>query len=144
MTVALNDPPYDVEAAFAALSPEVALALRSVRTQILRTAQELEGVGPIHETLKWGEPAYLTQSPKSGTTLRLGQVGGSAAIFVPCSTTIIEDARAIFGDVSDLSGKRGLILGGDGQMLDHVIRAALTYHSRKRVSGATRGGPDRR
>jgi hypothetical protein len=30
------------------------------------------GVGALHETLKWGQPAYLTPETRSGTTLRLG------------------------------------------------------------------------
>jgi hypothetical protein len=110
----------------------VAIALREARTMILHAAEVAEGVGALTETLKWGEPAYLTEAPKTGTTLRLGQIGGRAAIMVPCSTTIIEDARAMFGDVPELSGKRGVILGGERQIVDYVIDAALTYHSRKR------------
>jgi hypothetical protein len=125
-------PPPEIAAVFDSLPPDIAYVLRAVRLDILNAAGTTAGVGQLIETLKWGEPAYLTEAPKTSTTLRLGRIGGQAAVMVPCSTTIIEDARAIFGDVLELSGKRGLILGGDAQMLAHVIHAALTYHMRKR------------
>ena len=129
---AKDDTPIEIVTAFGALPSDIAAILRSARQRIFEAAAGLADVGPLTETLKWGEPAYLAERPKTGTTIRLGQIGGRAAVMVPCSTTIIEDARAIFGDVPELSGKRGLILGGDTQMLDHIIHAALTYHSRKR------------
>lgn len=124
--------PAEIVNVFDALPPNVAHILRDARLAIIRAAQTTPGVGQLTETLKWGEPAYLTVAPKSGTILRLGQIGGRAAIMVPCSTTIIEDARGLFGDVPDLSGTRGLILGGDTQLRDHVIHAGLTYYIRKR------------
>ena len=117
---------------FDAMPVDVAQLLRDARLKIFRISGEAEGIGPLTETLKWGEPAYLTEAPKTGTTLRLGQIGGRAAVMVPCSTTIIEDARAVFGEQPEFSGKRGLILGGERQVFDYVINAALTYHIRKR------------
>ncbi|SFR55035.1 hypothetical protein [Litoreibacter janthinus] len=123
--------PTEVSNVFDALPPETAEVLRATRLKILTQAAAADGVGPLTETLKWGEPAYLTNAPKTGTTIRLGQIGGAPAMMVPCSTTIIEDARAIFGDLPDLSGKRGLILGGASEVLYYVIDAALCYHLRK-------------
>ena len=124
--------PKEVTKAFEAMPLGIADVLREARLDILRAAKTTEGVGPLIETLKWGEPAYLTEAPKTGTTLRLSQIRGRAAVMVPCSTTIIEDARAIFGDLAELSGKRGLILGGDRQVFDYIVDAALSYHIRKR------------
>ena len=51
----------------AAVRPKL-LALRKL---IFETAEATEGVGPVTETLKWGEPAYLTEASKSGTTVRI-------------------------------------------------------------------------
>jgi len=45
--------------------------LMILRKLILETAAGLEGVGEIEETLKWGEPAYLTSRSKTGSTIRL-------------------------------------------------------------------------
>jgi len=43
----------------------------TIRTAILSAAADTPHVGPITETLKWGQPAWLTQASKSGTTIRV-------------------------------------------------------------------------
>ena len=131
--LASNDIPDAIFQVFASMPADVATTLRAARLDILRAAAASDEVGQLDETLKWGEPAYLTCAPKTGTTLRLGLIGGQAAVMVPCSTTIIDDARAIFGPLPELSGKRGLVLGGQRQVFDYVADAALHYHLHKRV-----------
>ena len=42
-----------------------------LRQLILETAAITEGVGQLEETLKWGEPSYLTPTTKSGSTVRI-------------------------------------------------------------------------
>ena len=39
-----------------------------LRRLILEAASELEDIGEIEETLKWGEPSYIT---KPGSTIRI-------------------------------------------------------------------------
>lgn len=34
-------------------------------------AAAAEGVGVLEESLRWGEPAYLTSESRSGTTVRI-------------------------------------------------------------------------
>ena len=52
-----------------------------LRQRIFAVA-EAEGVGSLDETLKWGEPAYLTR-PRRGTTIRLGSNSSDhAALYV--------------------------------------------------------------
>ena len=43
-------------------------ALLELRALILEVALETEAVGRLEETLKWGQPSYLTPATKSGTT----------------------------------------------------------------------------
>ena len=62
----------DVQQAFHEFPPEIRTKLLALRKLILDTAASIEGVGPIEETLKWGQPAYLTSQSKSGSTIRLG------------------------------------------------------------------------
>ncbi|SDW21911.1 hypothetical protein [Litoreibacter albidus] len=131
--LASNDIPDAIFQVFASMPADVATTLRAARLDILRAAAASNEVGQLDETMKWGEPAYLTCAPKTGTTLRLGLIGGQAAVMVPCSTAIIDDARAIFGPLPELSGKRGLVLGGQRQVFNYVVDAALHYHLRKRV-----------
>lgn len=40
-----------------------------LRQLILETGAEIEGLGRLEETLKWGEASYIT---KGGSTIRLG------------------------------------------------------------------------
>ena len=42
--------------------------LMFLRHLVLETASETEGVNKLEETLKWGEPSYLT---KNGSTIRM-------------------------------------------------------------------------
>ena len=42
-----------------------------LRQLLLDTAKETEGVGEIEETLKWNEPSYVTNNPKTGSTIRI-------------------------------------------------------------------------
>ncbi len=46
--------------------------LLKLRALIFETAAQTRGVGQLNETLKWGQPAYLTPVSKSGSTIRLG------------------------------------------------------------------------
>ena len=44
--------------------------MRALRSLLVEVAEDL-CVGPLTETLKWGEPAYLTEVTKAGTTVRI-------------------------------------------------------------------------
>jgi hypothetical protein len=130
--------PEAVAKAFERYPEPVRLRLLQVRDLIFAVAAETEGVGPLTETLKWGEPAYLTETSRSGTTIRLG-VSRSApdqcAVFVNCQTTLIDTFRAHFADDFVFEGQRALIITAQGPLrrepLALCLRAALTYHRQK-------------
>lgn len=129
--------PADVAAALERYPPPVRARLLELRDLVFAVASETDGVGPLTETLKWGEPAYLTAASGSGTTIRLGvskQAPGAAAVFVNCRTTLIEDFRERFGESLAFEGSRAVIVPLDGalpQPLAFCLRAALLYHRRK-------------
>lgn len=130
--------PADVAAALDLYTPPVRARLLELRDLVFAVAGETEGVGPLTETLKWGEPAYLTEASGSGTTIRLGvskQAPEAAAVFVNCRTTLIEDFRERFGDSLVFEGSRAVIVPLDGPLpvepLAFCLRAALLYHRRK-------------
>lgn len=131
--------PDAVAAAFNAFPPSVRARLLEVRALILATAAQTPGVGPLTETLKWGEPAYLTEASGSGTTIRLGwpePEGQTCAVFVNCRTTLVEHFRAHFGDVFTYQGNRAILLDASGPLptepLAICLAMALTYHRRPR------------
>jgi len=127
--------PANVAATFASYPLAVSSQLAEVRRLIFAVAAEAEGVGPLTETLKWGEPAYLTERTKSGSTIRLGPVAGLSdrcAVLFNCNTTLVEDFRAQFADALAFSGNRAIVLRTDTTLPDDplrsCIRMALTYH----------------
>jgi len=133
--------PPDVAAAFEALPAQARPRLFALRDLILRVAEETDGVGEIIETLKWGEPSYLTVRPKSGSTVRLGvSKDDRPALFCHCQTSLIADFRTRYPTSFDYEGNRGLVLK-DGEdipqaELEHCIAMALTYHKRKKATVA--------
>jgi hypothetical protein len=112
--------------------------LLELREMVFAVAAETEGVGPLTETLKWGEAAYLTEASKSGTTIRLGTIKsapGDCAVLFNCKTTLIETFRTHFADDFAFEGNRALVVSRTGALprepLMLCLRAALTYHWRK-------------
>src|ERR1700730_3655825 len=64
-----------VDAAFGAYPKALRTRLLALRRLIFETAATTEGVGEREETLKWGQPSYLTPDTGSGSTIRLGEAG---------------------------------------------------------------------
>ena len=106
-----------------------------LRTIILDTAKRTEGVGVITETLRWGQPSYITAKPKSGTTIRLGPHDEGYALFVHCQTSLIEEFRASFGTKLRFEGNRAVVfrLGQKvpRKIVEECVESALLYHRRE-------------
>lgn len=122
-----------VAAAFDAFPDEARPGLLAMRDLIFEVAAETDGVGALEETLKWGQPAYLTPETKSGSTIRLGAPkDGGAAFYAHCQTTIISDFRGLFPDEFSYEGNRAVRFAeGDDlkpEALSLLIKSALTYH----------------
>jgi hypothetical protein len=60
----------DVARVFRAYPGPMRRHLMRLRQLIFDTAARLDSVGPLEETLRWGEPAYVTTSG-SGSTIRI-------------------------------------------------------------------------
>jgi hypothetical protein len=131
-----------VEAVFDRYSPALRDKLIALRTAILDVARE-ENAGPIEETLKWGQPAYLTING-TGTTIRIdrdGTHGGALALYVNCKSSLVGEWRERFPDMV-FGGERSLHLTLDADLDDPRLRMcisdALTYHHRKKKRPGTR------
>ena len=130
--------PTNVQAAFDAFPAPARTYLLKLRTLILAAAAKTPGVGPLTETLKWGEPAFLTNATKSGTTIRLGwkpATPTTAQLLVHCSTTLVNEWRDLYSGTLAFSGTRAVDLDITAPLprteLAHCIAMALTYHARK-------------
>lgn len=126
-----DDP--EVEAKFRLYPVPARKGLLVLRALIFETAGATPGVGTVLETLKWGQPAYLTPDTKSGSTIRLGlPKRGGFALYTHCRTTLISDFRSIFPDDFIYEGNRAIHFK-DGEnlsleKLQMLIGSALTYH----------------
>jgi hypothetical protein len=129
----------DVIASFPAAARERLLAVRA----LIFEAAEAERVGPLTETLKWGEPAYLTERSRAGSTIRLGWKPASPqtiAIYFNCKTTLVESFRATLGDALSFEANRAVLLDLSRPLPAEAVRlcvaAALTYHRAKAAKRA--------
>jgi len=127
----------DVAAVFEAYPAKVRAKLLRLRKLILKTATLTEGVGPITETLKWGEPAYLTETSRSGSTIRLGwkaKMPDQFALFFNCNTTLVDTFRTLFPDLK-YQGNRAIVFSTNDKLpvdeLGECFNMALTYHKKK-------------
>jgi len=113
--------------------------LDKIRDMIFDVAISTEGVGPIEETLKWGQPSYVTSDTQSGTTIRVDKFSwekNKYALFVHCQSDVLGQFRTSFGQEFDYDGDRAIILDAKNEIPEEAVRhfiwLALTYHLRKK------------
>lgn len=112
--------------------------LMALRELIFDVARSTDGLGPLTETLKWGQPSYLTQATGSGSTVRIDRLknGDGYAIYFHCQSGLVDQFRGIYPDTFRYDGKRALLFNGSARVpvkaLGHCIGLALTHHLRKR------------
>jgi hypothetical protein len=128
-----------VDAVFAAYPKPLKAKLLALRRLIFDTAVGTEGVGELEETLKWGQPSYLTAATKSGSTIRIDRVKTSAnqyAVYFHCQTDLVATFRELYPKELTTAGNRAVIFNADDAIpeaaLRHCVALALTYHLRKR------------
>jgi hypothetical protein len=124
-----------VELVFAEYPNAIRKKMLELRALVIETASEIEGIRELEETLKWGEPSYLT---KYGSTLRMdwkSKNPGQYAMYFKCTSRLVETFRTVFGDEFMYEGNRAIIFKMDDEIptksLKLCIRAALTYHKVK-------------
>jgi hypothetical protein len=128
--------PTDVAAVFARYPEAVQTKLMALRRLILDTAEAIDGVGAIEETLKWGQPSYLTSETGSGSTIRIAATGPKSAhdyaMYFICHTNLVETFEHLFGDVFTYEGNRALLFTTGEALPEDELRdcvaMALTYH----------------
>ena len=129
-----------VAEAFAAFALTQRQTLLTLRTIILDTAATNPLIGPIDESLKWGEPAYRPVRNRIGTTVRLGVSPKSpqaCAIFVHCKTSLVATFRDLYPEDFAFEGERALIVPAGApipvEAVGHCVSLALTYHARTKA-----------
>src|SRR5712672_3708312 len=128
-----------VDAVFSAYPKPIKAKLRGLRRLIFDTAKTTEGVGALQETLKWGQPSYLTAETKSGSTIRIDQVKSAAnqyAVYFHCQTDLVATFRELYPEEFNFGGNRSILLNAEDEISEpairHCLALALTYHLNKR------------
>ena len=115
----------------------------ALREMVFEVAAMSEAIGELQETLKWGEPAYVTARSKSGSTVRIDwkpKTPGQYALYFNCNTDLVDTFKTLFPNDFRFEGRRAIVFGlDDGIPTDSLafcIDASLTHHTRKRKKQA--------
>ena len=127
----------EFEAVLAKYPPFVKEKMQFLRALIIESAEELPDVKKMEETLKWGEPSFVT---KGGSTLRIdwkGKFPNQYAIYFKCTSRLVETFKTVFGSEFQYEGKRAIVFQLDEEVpteaLKSCIKAALNYHKVKHL-----------
>jgi hypothetical protein len=132
-----NEIPEQTRSAWDGLPDDLVEKLTRLRGLIMEVAGDNPAIGPLEETRKWGEPAFLTSATGSGTTVRINRHKQSAdkyAFYVHCQTDLIERYKQLYNDKLTFDGNRAVVFDVHDELpvdaVRHCIAMALTYHQR--------------
>ena len=98
---------------------------------------ERETLGEVTETLKWGEPSYVT---RGGSALRIDwkpKHPDSYSIYFNCNTKLISTFREVYSDTFQYLGNREIRLSISGRTPERELKAcismSLRYHKIKHL-----------
>jgi len=127
----------DVEKVFEQYPHDIRPKVEFLRELIIETAKETEGIDELTETLKWGEPSYLT---KHGSTIRINwkrKAPTQYAMYFQCTSRLVPTFSLVFNEVFRFEGKRAIVFNTDQELpiqeLKLCIKAALRYHKVKHL-----------
>lgn len=127
----------EVELVFKNYPNEVRKKMFFLREIIIETANGIDGLTKLEETLKWGEPSYLA---KNGSTIRIDwklKEPNQYALYFKCTSRLVETFKLIFKDTFVFEGKRAIIFKIEDDIpkdkLKICIKTALTYHKVKQL-----------
>lgn len=108
-----------------------------LRELILKVASEIDGLSSLEETLKWGEPSYIT---KYGSTLRMDWKRKNPeqyALYFQCTSKLIPTFKILYRDSFKFEGNSAIVFGLKDTLpeeeIKQCIRMTLTYHKIKHL-----------
>ncbi len=128
----------DVQSVFKAYPPALRTKLMALRELVFDTAAATDGVGLLTETLKWGQPSYLTEETGSGTTVRIDSLKAADgyAVYFHCQSGLLGQFRELYPETFRYEGKRAIVFAAGDRVpareLRHCLALAFTHHSRKK------------
>ncbi len=109
--------------------------MQFLRELVLETAIEIPEITNLEETLKWGEPSFLT---RTGSTLRMDwkkKAPEQYQMYFKCTSRLVETFKLVFGDLFTYEKNRAIIFQLEQEIpvleLKKCIKATLIYHKVK-------------
>ena len=125
-----------VKRKFETYPANISILLHNLRDLILNVAKQ-EGISDITETLKWGEPSYISAI---GSTIRFDWKGKSPdryCLYFNCKTSLIETFREVYGNTFSYEGNRAIVFNTSQILplkeLSHCISMSLRYKKIKHL-----------
>ena len=127
----------NVKPIFAKYPTNIRPRMIHLRELVYQVVAELESPIQLEETLKWGEPSYLT---KYGSTVRMdwkAKTPDQYAMYFKCTSRLVPTFKKLYDDVFTFEGTRAIVFKLDEVVPDvelkHCITMALTYHKVKHL-----------
>ncbi|WP_121667244.1 DUF1801 domain-containing protein [Mesonia aquimarina] len=127
----------EVEKVYQGYPDCVRTQMKQLRKLIIDTAKEMEEITQLEESLKWGEPSFITPI---GSTIRIDwkeKQPDFYAIYFSCTSKLIPTFRLVYKDIFSFEGSRAIQFKLDEKIqktaLKKCITAALQYHKVKHL-----------
>jgi hypothetical protein len=124
-----------VDEVFANYPEKVREKMQFLRELVIETAEETESIDELEETLKWGEPSFVT---KNGSTLRMDwkeKTPEQYAMYFQCTSRLVNTFKLVFDHQFQYEGNRAIVFQLNHKIpvieLKECIKATLTYHNVK-------------
>ncbi len=110
--------------------------LAPLRQLILSVAMSNPAIGPLAESLKWGEPSYTPLKKGIGSSVRIApRKDGMVVLNFICHTGLVDRFREIYGDRLAFEGNRTIVIDPSRPLpepeLRHCIAMVLTYFMKR-------------
>ncbi|WP_405600830.1 MULTISPECIES: DUF1801 domain-containing protein [unclassified Pseudoalteromonas] len=125
-----------VQNKFSTYPIDVSILLNALRDLIFEVAKHDE-ISDITETLKWGEPSYIS---KIGSTIRIdwkNKYPEQYFIYFNCKTSLVDTFKELYGDTFIYEGNRAIVFKINQAVpykeLAHCISMSLRYKKIKHL-----------
>lgn len=105
---------------------------KRLKMLIFEAAASDNRVGPLEESLKWGQPSFTPLRKNIGSSVRLSTLqDGAVGMYFICTTGLVDRFKEIYPDFFDYRNGREIVFKQDDnfdvEALKHCIIMALTY-----------------
>jgi hypothetical protein len=129
----ITDPAFETK--FANYPDIVRDKLHFLRELVIETAKEIPEITNLEETLKWGEPSFVS---KYGSTLRMDwkkKTPNQYQMYFKCTSRLVETFKIVFGERFNYEKSRAIVFQINQEIpvveLKQCIKATLIYHKVK-------------